>query len=177
MAMRRARRGFGNRRRKRRHARWTAQFSNLDPAAGALAFSVLTDETDWGTSTSLESECLVHRIILHGDIFSSVATPTGAVVNVGIMKGSISTVPTFGTAVGDPGNFQAQVDSDWLWQGQYAVIMDADGFLFAHHVEKDIRVKRRLEGNENLLLVVSNAAGGVAIISRWAARLLVEPRL
>lgn len=178
MAMRRRFRGGFGRRGRRRGARprWTADSFVLDIAAGAIGSQVILSETDFGTSTTLESECLLHRIILHGTVIASVAGLSTVGLGIGLCDEAVT--PTFGVRF-DPTLIDSLVDDDWLWTKSVPALTLAttlDPAIYAY-VEADIRVKRKVKSTDTLRFVLSNLAGGVAITSDWQMRLLVTPRL
>lgn len=176
MAFRRRRGGFRGRRRfGRNRPRWTADFVSLDPGAGAIAQQNICSEADFGTSGTLESEALVHRILVSGDIAATVGAGT-AVVQYGICKNNENVTPTFG-AVNDPGLVDSLVDDDWLWTGEALLVFDADAGFIHRRLDADIRVKRKMISTDVLRFVVSNAAGGVAAACRATVRILLEPRV
>ena len=94
----------------------------------------------------------------------------------GIVKTSEFAIPTFGTAI-DPALVDSLVDDDWLWVDQFVTVLDADGGFVQRHIDKDIRVKRKLMSGEVLRFVATNLTGGVSVdMSAWF-RVLLEPRL
>jgi len=176
MAMRRRPGGSWRRgRRSRNRPRWAADFATFSPATGALAQQNILSEVDFGTSTGLESECLLHRIILSGVVSTSV---TGvSTLGLGVLLMNENVTPTFG-AVGDPNTVDSLVDDDWLYTRDCSVGEEAQGnWGFIDRVYADIRVKRKIRSNDVLRLVLSNAAGGVAVTSTFMVRMLVSPRL
>jgi len=178
MVRRRKQFGFGRRRRRGNRPRWTADIAALDPAAGALAYQRILSEADFGTSATLESECLVHRVVLHGGL---IATAVGfATVDLGVVKSSGYLTPAFGVAL-DPGVIANLVDDDWLWTKRVILFRDSTATPTSGEnvtlLEADIRVKRKLTSHDELFLVIRSATGGVDVNSDWALRILLTPRL
>jgi len=163
------------RRMRRNRPRWTADFADFTTAAGAISSQIILSEADFGTSNTLESECLLHRIIVQGGVFVTAAGGVST-VNWGICKNNENVVPTFG-ATHDPATVDSLVDDDWLWVGQAIVVYDIDAGFIPKDFSADIRVKRKLISTDTLRFVMTNLAGGVAIDSSTMFRILVEPRL
>lgn len=175
MANNRRRRRFGRSRSLgRTRPRWTADFFDVDLAAGTLGFQRVITVADYQTSGTLEAESTVLRTIVTGDLVPTAAGT--ATVNFGLYHGTSSHFPTFG-GVMDPGTVGGMVSGDLLWCNQQTPALDIDAFLYAQHLEADIRVKRKLEADDELIFVCSNAAGGTAISIRITIRILIIVRV
>lgn len=150
---------------------WTSEQGVHNPAAGALAFTeIFASNADGEVNVFMEANPTIHRILLSGTITCSAIGSSTVGMALGKVHEAIN--PTFGTFM-DPLNITALAESDWLWTRRVGLaLISLVGAAALLHYEADIRVKRRLDSNERLVFVTSNAAGGAAVTHTWAARML-----
>jgi len=124
----------------------------------------------------MEGELVCHRIVGRIVLTQDANIASLTSFGLGIAKASTNDGPVIGGQL-DPLVGNELGTKDWLWTG--TVTLPANAFNNAVHGDRpfDIRVKRRLESNERIVVVVTNPAGQVAIHVDIDVRILIVIRI
>lgn len=167
------RRGF--RRGRRDRPRWIASVQQSNPlAAGTMALPVLFNPATLALGgAGTEQECLVQRIV--GRLIVRPLANVGGSVGVGIVKTQAG-AGVFGGFL-DPLVPTELAVRDWMWTQNLS--WNGNAFANGHTFIRDfdIRVKRKLETDDQIRVAWSNVAGGDAVVIEIDARIVITIRL
>jgi len=169
------RRSFG-RKNSRQVPRWTAQSTDLTlTAAAPLQFATLYSPGTTIGAGQYEEESLCLRIVGRVTAQPLAANNTSGYLGIGI----IHTENTGLVA----GGFQDPVVSTELaardWMGVYNTQIPPNAGTNGWQLDQpiDIRVKRRLKGNSNILLIANQGTGVNSVVVTIDVRILIVIRL
>lgn len=182
MAMRKFfRRAGGFRRRSNRTVpRWSAQSSGFSLASNASNFSTLVGgSTTGGLVGPIEAECKLVRIVGQIDLMVSANVTGNPAIGLGIIKSTGFTgAPTVGSTL-DPLVATELATRDWLFACSRDVPPNAFNNAWIERIPLDIKVQRRLKQEEEVRLVATRPADGLAtnVIINIDVRILIVVRL
>jgi len=171
------RRGFSGGRSRKQVPRWTAQATDLTLTAAAplQVVSLYNPGTTIGAAVYEEESLFVRGV---GRLTASLtaANNGGGFAALGILKKSAAVAPVSG-GFADPSVAAQLAARDWLgvYNTQLPINGGTNGYMYTQ--ELDIRVKRRLKGDEEIALVAVNGTGADSVIVTIDIRILIVIRM